>query len=340
MITDNEYAVLAYNSYAPSLVNKVDVPGWTGGVPVVGTDGFAASVFSKGSDIVIAFRGTDAPTWKDFWYGNVPAARGTYSSQVAQAIQLVADTMAANPGKTISFTGHSLGGGLASLMAVFFDLKAVVFDAAPFGLTAEGKFIPVVPIAGIPVPIPVAVPSTVLRQYFEEYLARQAQLGRTADSKFTQFHTQSLLNNPALYTQRKANVTGRYLMGEVLTVARAYFPSIVGASGFTPVDIGVTTLNDDPLDLLSNAGVSLHSMRLLLAVIGGLGADTLIGGTGRDYLVGGAGHDTYQFSGAWDSDIIVDADHDGVVQVTGLGAITGVHLSRAESARGSSRALT
>ncbi len=39
-------------------------------------------------------------------------------------------------GTNISFTGHSLGGGIASLMAVFFNKQATVFDEAPFQLTA------------------------------------------------------------------------------------------------------------------------------------------------------------------------------------------------------------
>ena len=38
-----------------------------------------------------------------------------------------------NLGATISFTGHSLGGGLAALMAVFFNEPAVTFDQAPKG---------------------------------------------------------------------------------------------------------------------------------------------------------------------------------------------------------------
>ena len=39
-------------------------------------------------------------------------------------------------GSNITFTGHSLGGGLASVMAVWYNRPAVVFDEAPFELTA------------------------------------------------------------------------------------------------------------------------------------------------------------------------------------------------------------
>ena len=39
-------------------------------------------------------------------------------------------------GSNITLSGHSLGGGLASVMATWFNRPAVVFDEAPFQLTA------------------------------------------------------------------------------------------------------------------------------------------------------------------------------------------------------------
>ncbi|WP_414397722.1 lipase family protein [Xanthomonas campestris] len=60
-----------------------------------------------------------------------------------------------DPAKT-SFTGHSLGGGLASLMAVYFDKKAIVFDQAPFELSAAsftyGAYETILALAGYDIP--------------------------------------------------------------------------------------------------------------------------------------------------------------------------------------------
>jgi hypothetical protein len=57
---------------------------------------------------------------------------GSYSPQLSQAAAFYQEIKAAHPDATISFTGHSLGGGLAALMGVFFDKEAVTFDPAPF----------------------------------------------------------------------------------------------------------------------------------------------------------------------------------------------------------------
>ena len=42
---------------------------------------------------------------------------------------------------TISFTGHSLGGGLASNMAVWFDRSATTFAEGPFEISAEDPLV-------------------------------------------------------------------------------------------------------------------------------------------------------------------------------------------------------
>lgn len=97
------------------------------------TNGFSAGIYKKGSEIVIAFTGTNADLLTDFAMGNWPLFTGASASdQLTQAMLLYMDTKIHNTGTTISFTGHSMGGGLASIMAVFFDRPAVVFDSAPF----------------------------------------------------------------------------------------------------------------------------------------------------------------------------------------------------------------
>jgi hypothetical protein len=96
--------------------------------------GFEAISFQSGNQIVIAYTGTNQFT--DWTSANVPLAFGLPSDQLYQAALYYLEVKAANPDATISFTGHSLGGGLAALMAVFFDETAVTFDQAPFANAA------------------------------------------------------------------------------------------------------------------------------------------------------------------------------------------------------------
>jgi|GEM_PF-6789161 len=117
MVTDLELAVLAYRSYVPSDSKNVTAPNWVENTDLrreSAASGFAARVYRNGDEVVIAFRGTNTPLWRDFLYGNIPAARGGLSAQIAEAIKLVADARNAYPNATITLTGHSLGGGLAA----------------------------------------------------------------------------------------------------------------------------------------------------------------------------------------------------------------------------------
>ncbi|MFA6313686.1 MAG: lipase family protein, partial [Sterolibacterium sp.] len=62
--------------------------------------------------------------------------------QIFDAMRFYLDVKAANPDATsFTFTGHSLGGGLAALMGVFFGRQAVTFDQAPFENSAESSLL-------------------------------------------------------------------------------------------------------------------------------------------------------------------------------------------------------
>jgi len=67
--------------------------------------------------------------------------------------------------------------------------------------------------------------------------------------------------------------------------------------------------------LKGGAGVDL--------LIGGINDDTLDGGADNDLLKGGAGLDTYAFTGAYGTDIVVDSDGSGLITVDGylLGSV-------------------
>jgi len=137
-------AAMAINAYRPSEENTIllQAAGWTEvselSRPNRG-DGFDAVAFrSENGQIVIAFRGTDGGDLRD-WDDNIQIANGNQSKQVEHAIEMVVDVMIAYPDADIQFTGHSLGGGLASLMSVYFSRTAYVFAPAPFEFSATNK---------------------------------------------------------------------------------------------------------------------------------------------------------------------------------------------------------
>jgi trimeric autotransporter adhesin len=163
----------------------------------------------------------------------VPAGFGEYSDQVADAIRFYSDVVAANPGASITFTGHSLGGGLASLMAVYFDHPAVVFDAAPFKLSALHP-----------------VTDELYGEMYDAYQA--AHPGRTPSAAFVEFRNNFTF---AELARRQAAVTGYHIDGEILEAIRSDGITALIGTGFE-VSVG----NPD-LGLLEP--VYLHSMTLL-----------------------------------------------------------------------------
>ena len=147
MATQLELALMAGGAYVStrSDINRLPTPAsWvklTGDPDKV--TGFEAVAFIKeGSslltspEIVISYSGTDPnnsnPLTTPDGKTNTALAGGGWAEQLLQAAQYYLDIKAANPNATITLTGHSLGGGLAALVAVFFDVHAQTFDQAPF----------------------------------------------------------------------------------------------------------------------------------------------------------------------------------------------------------------
>ena len=143
MPTLQEYALISNSVYNRIEINRTVVlpsTGWTAERPWIQdlANGFSGGVYKKGTDIVIAYTGINERFVADFAFGNIPAATGLYpSDQVWGAMELYFKVARDNPTANITFTGHSLGGGLAAMMGVFFNRPAVVFDAAPFELGAR-----------------------------------------------------------------------------------------------------------------------------------------------------------------------------------------------------------
>lgn len=127
MANETDSALMSLYAYAASNDNSpVFSSDWTVLEDrTTGTFGFAYAVFQgPGGEIVISYRGSDDG---EDWLTNA----GVTIEQEIQAAKVAARYI--NQGGNVSFTGHSLGGGLASTMAVWFNRPATVFDPAPTG---------------------------------------------------------------------------------------------------------------------------------------------------------------------------------------------------------------
>lgn len=234
MTTDFEYALMAGGSYISSRsdINLFPVPqGWIELIDYRRTktsSGFEATTFTKGTEIVISFSGTDPTSFSDGW-ADLGLAGGLGSEQLRQAaayyLQIKNDP--ANAGKTITFTGHSLGGGLAALMGVFFNETAVTFDQAPFAASA----------------------TTLIRNYIITYLENTA--GYTEDQLIEL--APDLMSFTGL-EGREGNVSGYFVQGEILSTHPFISLSRIGEQ---------IPLSQAVLDPTLKLKVDLHSQELL-----------------------------------------------------------------------------
>ena len=223
-------ALMAGSVYQSSRnpINRIPTPsGWTevSGSHQVKPSSFEAATFTNGNQLVISFAGTAQGI---DWLANGGLSSGIGSEQLRDAALYYLQVKAANPpGTIISFTGHSLGGGLAALMGVFFDQQAVTFDQAPFADSVN----------------------VVIRDQLVTYLNGQGY----SNSQLTALVPELMSFSLAVLTPRVAKVTGMYVEHEFL-------------QGLPLVTIGTQTKLEQGSSL-TTLPTDLHSQALLSAFV-------------------------------------------------------------------------
>lgn len=216
MPTPLQYMQFSLGVYASSLKNSMPSPaGWSprSAWQPDQPSGFSAGYYfnSLTNEVVISYTGTNDIVDKVNW----GIGLGAPLPQIFEAVDYYFARKADHPTANITFTGHSLGGGLASLMAVYFDKQATVFDEAPFQLAAVNPLV---------------------TEAVSVYMLGKGYW----DSAFAEY----FLSIGALALTRETNVTNYYLEGEVLDYPRFSFDTLVGseyvfamgASTATPVE--------------------------------------------------------------------------------------------------------
>ncbi|WP_298643859.1 hypothetical protein [uncultured Cardiobacterium sp.] len=260
----NEYAQLAARAYDRKPQNRMFIPEGFEELEWLDDDsvtGFSAGVYKKDNKIVISFAGANEDLLKDFIEANIPAGLGIGSEQISQAFKLTLETIKKYPKAELSFTGHSLGGGLASIMAILFNKPAYTFDMAPFRYSAIDVYV----IMGLYKYIKdnnehnsdfeeYANYSYISTQEIAKYELERREDPTKKDDKIEELKSILIKNQLA----REHNIKHWYLDGEILNLIRPLRPFAENISGGdTKITVGNQTLDK----------LGRHSIILLQALL-------------------------------------------------------------------------
>lgn len=216
---------------------------------------FTAGAFVNQStgEIVISYKGTDflleltGRAWNTLGdlATDVAAGMAGYLSlpQFVQAAAYYQDvkTWAAQNGydaSKISFTGHSLGAGIASVMSVWFNRPATVFADAPFEAVAHNALA----MAAI--------------------TATLAAKG-TPDADFAAYLIDAAIPGTPTFFSRQEQVKNYFVQGEFLDLTRSPPSAVYGTT--TPITIGSPALGQG--ESMVDRALALHSMNLHAALL-------------------------------------------------------------------------
>lgn len=120
---------LDYLEFSDDVYTAYRAPaGWSRMENISYSSGFYAALFTNGSKMVVAFRGSELGT--SDWITNGIMIQEQLPEQYRQAIDLALYVRNRYAAYDVSYTGHSLGGGLSTAAAMTSGDPAVVFDSA------------------------------------------------------------------------------------------------------------------------------------------------------------------------------------------------------------------
>jgi Ca2+-binding RTX toxin-like protein len=233
-------------------LNAINPFSFTGGAYLNQATGEIVVAY-KGTDFLLEFSGRAWNTVGDMMTNAGLASDKALALGLGQQLNAMAYYLAVkdwavdsgyDPAK-ITFTGHSLGGGLAANMAVWFDKPATTFASAPFENTTNSA-----------PNIEAAIVAITAQATFSGSAAVLDEINRVRQLLVGELLWQGE------FDRREAAVTNIYNEGEFLQYVRMLHPTVVGT------DIGIDLSDGSPsLAEVLDFAVPLHSMNLHAAFL-------------------------------------------------------------------------
>lgn len=343
MSINQEAAAFSLYAYLSSTANRPALPPQWGIAKdrTEGTQGFAYAAFLNTSthEVVIAFRGSDDGA---DWLTNA----GLTIAQERQGAVIAAQYINEYGWGNVRFTGHSLGGGIAATMAVWFNRPATVFDPAPtqavatdlavvnsvIGLLGGGSAHQSIQDYSAALTVQFALRESNVTSYYAPGSAVQAistaantitgqgyalQFGASkmeVDAQLVNLHSQALLTAGMLApnTFPQATLAVQWALPVIFDKSLYNLRTDQAARNFL-IDLTNVIAGTIYNDTINLSGTEVVNIAFIDggagadAIVGSAGNDTIIGGAGADNLRGGAGADTFVYASVLDmGDTIAD----------------------------------